>query len=321
MSDSVKNKKPESSPDKEIIVLALYKFVQLPDYVELRESVLDLCLQNNLFGTILLAQEGINGTVAGSRTAIDNFLVFLSEDGRFNDIESKESRSREVPFLRMKVKLKKEIVSMGINSLRPDRLTGTRVEPEDWNELISDPEVVLIDTRNQYEVDIGKFSKALSPQTETFRTFPDYVEKNLDPDKQKKVAMYCTGGIRCEKASAYLLEQGFEKVYQLNGGILNYLEKVEADNSLWQGECFVFDGRVSVNQKLEAGGFTQCYACRRPLSQEQTRSDEYVEGVSCPYCINSVSGKKLNALKERQKQVELAAARQEIHIGAKHEKN
>ncbi len=321
MSNSVQDDKHEAALPGEVIVLALYKFVQLPDYIELRQSLFDLCIQNRLYGTILLAQEGINGTIAGSRSAIDNLLVFLDKDGRFNDMESKESVSGEVPFLRMKVKLKKEIVSMGVDSVRPDRLTGTRVEPEDWNELISDPEVLLIDTRNKYEVDIGKFNKALSPETETFRSFPDYVEKQLDPDKQKKVAMYCTGGIRCEKASAYLLEQGFEEVYQLNGGILNYLEKIDADDSLWQGECFVFDGRVAVNQALEPGRYTQCYACRRPLSPEQLQSDEYEEGVSCPHCINTVSSRKLKALKERQKQVELAAARQQVHVGAKYDKN
>lgn len=321
MNISKQNKSQDSKADAEVFVLALYKFIQLPDYIELRQSLYDLCTQENLYGTILLAAEGINGTVAGSREGIDSLLLYLAEDGRFEEMECKESVSGDMPFLRMKVKLKKEIVSMGVDSVRPDQLTGTRVEPEDWNELLSDSEVVLIDTRNQYEIDIGKFSEARSPETETFRSFPEYAAKHLDPNKQKKVAMYCTGGIRCEKASAYLLEQGFEQVYQLNGGILNYLEKIDAQESLWQGECFVFDGRVAVDQELKPGNYIQCYACRRPLSPEQVKSNEYEEGVSCPHCYNTVSGKKLLALKERQKQVELAAAREEIHVGAKYKKN
>ncbi len=199
MSKSKQDNSELSKQDAEVIVLALYKFAQLPDYVELRQPLHNICVQENLYGTILLAEEGINGTVAGSRTGIDNLLVYLGKDGRFIGMECKESLSREMPFLRMKVKLKKEIVSMGVADVRPDRLTGTRVEPEDWNQLIADPEVLLIDTRNQYEIDIGKFSEALSPQTETFRTFPDYVEQHLDPDKQKKVAMYCTGGYVVKK--------------------------------------------------------------------------------------------------------------------------
>ena len=306
---------------KGIVVLALYKFVQLPDYREIQPTLLATCKDAKLAGTILLAHEGINGTVAGEREGIDTLLEFLRLDGRFNEMECKESYSDTIPFHRMKVKLKKEIVSMGVDSIRPDRMTGTRVEPEQWNGLISDPEVLLIDTRNQYEVDIGQFSQAVSPETETFRSFPEYVRENLDPTKQKKVAMYCTGGIRCEKASAYLLEQGFEEVYQLNGGILNYLEKVDSKDSLWQGECFVFDGRVAVDQDLQPGIYHQCYACRYPVSPEQMRSEEYEEGVSCPNCFNTLSDSKLKAVRERQKQVKLAESRDQLHVGASFRKS
>ena len=303
------------------VVLALYKFVQLDDFRELQETLLATCRQAQLSGTILLASEGINGTVAGTRKGVDILLDYLKADGRFHEMECKESYSDSIPFHRMKVKLKKEIVSMGVDNIRPDKMTGTRVEPEQWNGLISDPEVLLIDTRNQYEVDIGRFKRAISPETETFRSFPEYVKEKLDPAKQKKVAMYCTGGIRCEKASAYLLEQGFEEVYQLNGGILNYLEKVDSRDSLWQGECFVFDGRVAVDHDLQPGIYQQCYACRRPVSPEQMLSDEYEEGVSCPNCFNTLSESKLKAVRERQKQVELAKSRDQLHVGARYKKS
>ena len=299
-----------------MVVIAMYKFVYLPDYITLKLPLLKKCRENNLRGTILLAEEGINVTVAGSRTGIDNILKYLGEDKRFSAMECKESFADEIPFHRMKVKIKKEIVSMGDNNIKPQDLTGTKVEPEDWNDVIADPEVLLLDARNQYECNIGTFNTAISPETETFREFPDYVDQNLDPKKQKKIAMYCTGGIRCEKASAYLLEQGFEHVYQLNGGILRYLEKIEPAHSLWQGECFVFDGRVAVNGELAPGKYRQCYACRRPVSPEQMASETYEEGISCPHCYDTLSEKKRDAVRERQKQVKIAELRQQIHIGA-----
>ncbi len=299
-----------------IVVLALYKFVHLPDYIDLKAPLLAECHKHDLHGTLLLAEEGINGTIAGSRAGLDGLLNYLQHDQRFKDMECKESRADTVPFHRMKVKLKKEIVSMGVAAVVPQALTGTRVNARDWNAVISDPEVLLIDARNQYEVDIGTFKNAISPQTETFREFPAYIEHELDPQKQKKVAMYCTGGIRCEKASAYLLQQGFEEVYQLDGGILKYLQEVDAAESLWQGECFVFDGRVAVNQELEPGKYVQCYACRRPVSPEQTRSEKYAEGISCPYCFDTLSEQKRAAVTERHRQVKLAESRHQVHIGA-----
>ncbi|MFT7459010.1 MAG: UPF0176 protein [Planctomycetota bacterium] len=299
-----------------IVVMTMYKFVHLPDHIKLKAPLLEQCQKLDLFGTILLAEEGINGTIAGGKTSIEKIMSYLQKDERFEGMECKESRSDEVPFHRMKVKLKREIVSMGVSQVEPEIETGTRVKANDWNALIADPDMLLIDVRNQYETDIGSFKNAISPDSETFRDFPSYVDNKLDATKHKKVAMYCTGGIRCEKASAYLLQQGFEAVYQLDGGILRYLEEVQAEESLWQGECFVFDGRVAVNQALAPGMYTQCYACRRPLSPEQIATEEYEEGVSCPHCYNTLSLKKRAAVKERQRQVQLAEQREQRHIGA-----
>ena len=304
---------PSDTP--ETVVLALYQFVDLEDYQALQQPLLDLCRQRGLLGTLLLAREGINGTVSGSRKGLNGLLQFLADDGRFNALEAKESLTDSAPFLRMKVKLKKEIVTLGVNGLSPSTKTGTRVPAEEWNNLISDPDVILIDARNQYEMDIGTFNNAISPETETFREFPDYIKSNLDPQRDKKVAMFCTGGIRCEKASAYLLQQGFEQVFQLDGGILRYLEAIDSNDSLWQGECFVFDGRVSVNHQLAPGIYQQCFACRRPVSPKDIASQYYEEGVSCPHCHEDLSDKKRMGLRERQRQVKLAEQRQQQHIG------
>jgi len=278
---------------------------------------LQFCLDHMIKGTLLLAEEGINGTVAGSRESIDCLLEFLKSDERLTDLEHKESYADEVPFLRTKVKLKKEIVTLGQQGVSPINGGGTRVDPKDWNTIISDPEVVLIDTRNQYEVDIGSFKNAVSPKTTNFREFPGYIKTNLDPAKHKKVAMFCTGGIRCEKASAYMLQEGFEQVYQLNGGILKYLEEVNKDESLWEGDCFVFDGRVSVDHNLEEGNYEQCFACRRPISDEDMQSEHYHKGVSCPHCIDEKTDEQRDGFRERQHQVELAEQRNVKHIGAK----
>jgi UPF0176 protein len=220
-----------------------------------------------------------------------------------------------MPFYRMKVRLKKEIVTLGVPGISPSKKVGRYVAPEDWNALIADPDVLLIDTRNTYEYDIGSFKGAVDPHTTTFREFPEYVKNNLDPAKHKKVAMFCTGGIRCEKASAFMLEQGFEDVYHLQGGILKYLEKVPASESLWQGECFVFDQRVAVGHGLALGEYDQCHACRHPVSPEEKARDQYMEGISCPYCYDKLSEEKRASAAERQRQVELAAQRGLAHIG------
>ncbi|HEY8084533.1 MAG TPA: rhodanese-related sulfurtransferase [Methylophilaceae bacterium] len=298
-----------------IIIAALYKFAKLPDYRELQPKLLDFCLLQKLKGTLLLAEEGINGTVAGSRSGIDALMTFLKADIRLQDLEHKESFAEKTPFYRMKVRLKKEIVTLGVPGISPTNKVGTYVAPQDWNALISDPDVVLIDTRNSYEHDIGTFRGALDPHTTTFREFPEYVDKNLDPLKHKKVAMFCTGGIRCEKASSLMMELGFEEVYHLQGGILKYLEEVPTEQSLWQGECFVFDQRVAVGQGLELGHYDQCYTCRHPVSAEDKASPDFVQGVSCPHCIEKLTEEKRASAAERQLQVELAEKQGRAHIG------
>jgi len=302
---------------EQYVVAAMYKFIRLPDYEAIQPRLLAFCREQNIKGTLLLAEEGINGTVAGSRKAIDALLNHLKSDQRLNELEYKESLSDELPFHRMKVKLKKEIVTMGQPDIKPIETSEVRVEAKDWNALISDPDVLLIDTRNEYEFQIGSFKNAVSPETTNFREFPDYVKQQLDPEKHKKVAMFCTGGIRCEKACAYMLEQGFEEVYQLNGGILKYLEEVSADESLWKGECFVFDSRVSIDHELAEGSYKQCFACRRPVSDEDMQSKDYQEGVSCPRCINETTEEQRSNFGERQYQVELAEQRNQKHIGEK----
>jgi len=297
------------------VVAALYKFAKLKDYRTLQPGLLDFCLTHQVKGTLLLAEEGINGTVAGSRNAIDALIGYLKSDSRLADLEHKESFADENPFYRMKVRLKKEIVTLGVPGIDPNEVVGTYVAPEDWNALISDPEVVLIDTRNDYEYGIGTFKGALDPQTTSFREFPDYVANHLDPAKHKKVAMFCTGGIRCEKASAFMMQQGFEAVYHLQGGILKYLENVPQQESLWQGECFVFDQRVAVRHGLEVGEYDQCHACRHPLSPEEMQSPQYVAGISCPHCYDKLSEEKRASVTERQKQMALARKRGEAHLG------
>lgn len=299
------------------VIVAMYKFVRLDNYEAMQPIVLSFCQERDIYGTLLLAEEGLNGTLAGTRNAIDELLDYLKSDGRLADLEYKESYSDEIPFHRTKVKLKKEIVTMGQPNIKPSDRSGIRVEPEQWNEIISDPEVLLIDTRNEYEYQIGTFKDAVSPETTNFREFPDYVTSQLNPATTKKVAMFCTGGIRCEKASAYMLEQGFEEVYQLNGGILKYLEEVKQEESLWEGECFVFDSRVSVDHQLAEGNYEQCFACRRPITDEDMKSKDYEEGVSCPRCINETTEEQRSGFNERQRQVILAKQRNEKHIGAK----
>ncbi|MBD1853562.1 rhodanese-related sulfurtransferase [Leptolyngbya sp. FACHB-711] len=275
-----------------IVVAAFYKFVKLPDYAEFRSPLLELCLAQGIRGTILLAAEGINGTIAGTRQGIDAVLTGLRSDDRFADLEQKESIADEMPFDRLKVRLKREIVTLGIPEVDPTEQVGRYVEPQDWNELITNPEVTLVDTRNQYEVDIGTFQGAKNPETATFRQFPQYVEQQLDPAQHKKVALFCTGGIRCEKATAYLLAQGFEEVYHLKGGILKYLEEVPPEKSLWQGECFVFDQRVAVQQGLEPGTHEMCLSCGHPISEADKASADYEAGISCPYCIDRLTPEK-----------------------------
>lgn len=298
------------------VIAALYRFVGLPDFKDLQQPIMDACNQNDVKGTLLLAHEGINGTIAGTREGIDNVLAFLRKDARLHGFEHKESYEEEQPFYRMKVKLKKEIVTMGVEDIDPNKTVGTYLNPQEWNKLIQDPEVTLIDTRNNYEYGIGTFKGAIDPNTTTFREFPDYVKEHMDPSKQKKVAMFCTGGIRCEKSTAYMKQQGFDEVYHLKGGILKYLEEVPEQESLWEGECFVFDNRVAVNHKLEKGQYDQCHGCRHPITEQDKLSELYVKGVMCPRCHDQQTPEQTERFKERQKQIELAKGRDELHIGA-----
>jgi len=302
------------------LTTAMYHFVSLPHFETLREPLLQFCVSRDIKGTLLLASEGINGTVAGSEKSILELLCYLKMDplfeGNFKDLGHKESWSDKHPFYRMKVKLKKEIVTLGVPGVSPTRVVGKYVKPQDWNQIISDPEVVLIDTRNDYEYAIGTFKNAINPKTNTFREFPEFVKTHFDPKKHKKVAMFCTGGIRCEKASSYMLSEGFDEVYHLEGGILKYLEEVKPESSLWQGECFVFDQRVAIKHGLEVGDYDQCYACRYPLSADDMKSDKYTVGISCPHCHNQHTPQKLKALTERQKQIISAKKRGFDHIGS-----
>ena len=298
-----------------ITVCALYKFVRLENFEQLREPLLQQMQNHEVKGTLLLASEGINGTIAGPEAGIKVVLDWLKSDARLTDIVSKASYHEHNPFNRTKVKLKKEIVTMGVEGIDPRHVVGTYVKPDEWNDLISDPEVLLVDTRNDYEVEIGTFKHAVNPNTKTFREFPDYVKENLDPEKHKKVAMFCTGGIRCEKSTAYLKEQGFDEVYHLEGGILKYLEEMPEDNSLWQGECYVFDGRVSVNHDLEKGQYDMCNACRLPITEEDKQSEQYEAGVSCPKCFGTHSEEQIQRFRDREKQVQLAKARGIQHVG------
>ncbi|KAA0020400.1 rhodanese-related sulfurtransferase [Salinicola corii] len=302
-----------SSSDPAIVVAALYQFVTLDDFEALREPLFAQMQRLDVKGTLLLANEGINGTVSGTRESIDALLGWLKRDPRFAELGHKESYCDAHPFYRTKVKLKREIVTMGVPDVDPNRRVGTYVEPEQWNELIDDPEVLVIDTRNDYEVAIGSFEGAVDPRTKSFREFPEYVRQHYDPSRHKKVAMFCTGGIRCEKASSFMLNEGFEEVFHLKGGILSYLERVPEAQSRWRGDCFVFDNRVTVRHDLSEGEFEQCHACRMPISTADQSSDKYTPGISCPHCWDSLPEKTRASARERQKQIELARARNQPH--------
>lgn len=297
------------------VVAALYKFVALEDFHALRVPLLEKMIELQVKGTLLLAHEGINGTIASSREGIDGLLAWLKQDPRFADLEHKESLSDTPPFNRTKVKLKKEIVTLGVENIDPNSMVGHYVEPKDWNALISDPDVILIDTRNSYEYELGTFKGAIDPKTESFRQFPEYIAENLDPKKHKKVAMFCTGGIRCEKSTGLLLQQGFEEVYHLKGGILKYLEEVPEEQSLWQGDCYVFDHRVAVNHKLEKSHYALCFGCGFPITSEDKQSPHYQVGVCCPRCHDVLTDDQKARFAERQKQVELAEQGNYQHIG------
>lgn len=304
-----------TKPAANIVVCTLYKFTVLDHYTALQKPIRKQLSKNRIAGTLLLAKEGINGTIAGEREKVDGFLKWLEEQTNLSGIEKKVSTTDRLPFKRTKVKLKKEIVTMGIEGIDPLNLAGTHVDPKDWNALIKDPEMLLIDTRNEYEIEVGRFENSINPHTTNFREFPEYAQKNLDPEKHKKIAMYCTGGIRCEKATAFLKQNGFESVYHLKGGILKYLETIPGSESKWQGECFVFDERVTVDHDLNKGRYDQCHGCRMPITEHDKASEYYQPGVSCPKCHGGRSEHDKARFAERERQVRLAEKRGEKHIG------
>ena len=285
-----------------LTVATFYKFVALPDYPTLQRPLTDICQAQKVKGTILLAQEGINGTLAGAQQNIDAVFAYIKADARLADIDIKASAASKPPFEKLKVRLKKEIVTIGLPEVSPTQQVGTYVAAWQWNQIIADPEVMVIDTRNNYEVGMGTFQRAQNPEISTFNEFPEYSKNNLNPTQHKKIAMFCTGGIRCEKASAYLLSQGFEEVYHLQGGILKYLEEVPEAESLWQGECFVFDERVAIRHGLEPGSYAMCYACGHPVSTADQQSDDYESEVSCPHCIGELTEEKRDHLREKKRQ-------------------
>ena len=298
-----------------LTICALYKFTRLDDFEEIQDPLKIFLDSLNIRGTLLLAKEGVNGTIAGDNDSIMKSLDYLQKDERLVGLEYKFSYSEKPPFKRLKVKLKKEIVTLGVSDIDPIFSSGTYVKPADWNELINDPDVILIDTRNNYEFEIGSFKGSINPNTETFREFPAYTKNNLEKYRDKKIAMFCTGGIRCEKSTAYLKSKGFENVFHLQGGILKYLEEVKEDESLWEGECFVFDDRVAVKHNLELGKYDQCHACRFPITDEDKEHPHYEKGASCPRCYGTKNSSQVSRYREREKQVQLAKSRGESHIG------
>ena len=301
-------------------VAALYKFAQVVKPVDTQKKIKAKLKKLNIYGTILIGDEGLNGTISGKEIDLTNALGFIKKIPGFSDLDIKHSTSETKPFMRLKVKLKEEIVTIGDKSIDPVNQAGKYVESSEWNELIKDPNTVLIDTRNNYEYSIGTFKDAINPETETFREFPQWVKKqkfSKQDKKNKNIAMFCTGGIRCEKASSFMKLDGFDNVYHLKGGILKYLEETPSNESLWQGECFVFDDRVSVQHDLSEGTYDMCHGCRMPITENDKKSKKYVRGVSCPNCFNSKTLKQVERYKNRQKQIDLAKSRNQKHIGPK----
>jgi UPF0176 protein len=296
------------------LIAALYHFTTLPDFRQLRDVYRQECTKHDVKGTLLLAEEGINGTLAGPEDGLREFLAFVRQDPRFHGLKHKESWADKEPFVRLKVRLKKEIVTIGIPEVDPTQRVGTYVKPMDWNALISQPDVVLIDARNTYETEMGTFQGAVDPRTESFGEFPEWVQKRKELQPETRVAMFCTGGIRCEKASSYMLQEGFKEVYHLEGGILKYLEEIPPEESMWNGECYVFDRRVSVNHGLEPGRFEMCRACGYPLEAHERDHSLYIKGVACPHCHDTTTDEQKAGFAERQKQVELAASRNASHF-------
>ncbi len=299
-------------------VASFYRFLDLPGVQSFRDDLQAFCDEQEVLGTILVADEGFNGTICGSEAAILAVFEWIRQRLELDaPIEARWTDASEAPFRRMRVRIKKEIVALGRPDILPYRKTGKYVRPAEWNALIENPDVMVIDTRNHYEVEVGSFPRAMDPGTDSFREFPEFAKQLAETSRDRPLAMFCTGGIRCEKATALMLELGFEEVYHLQGGILRYLQEMQDADNRWQGECFVFDTRVAVDKDLAEGGYVQCHACRRPLSAEDVASPDYREGVSCPHCVNEVDAERAARLEERRKQVALAEQRGKKHIGQK----
>ncbi|MDG2201062.1 MAG: rhodanese-related sulfurtransferase [Phycisphaerales bacterium] len=297
------------------LVATFYRFAPLDDLESMQAAVRECCETNEVRGIVLLAAEGVNATISGTPEGVMAVIEFLRADPRLTDLRWKESTASKQPFRKMRVRLKKEIVTMGVPGVDPAHLVGTYVKPQDWNALINDPDVIVIDTRNDYEVEIGSFKDAVNPDIESFGQLPAWLDARFDPSKQPRVAMFCTGGIRCEKSTALLRQEGFEEVYHLEGGILKYLEQVPEDESLWHGQCFVFDERVSVGHGLEEGSYELCRGCRRPVGPQDRASEQFEEGVSCPWCHDRTTSQQKANYAQRQQQVDLAKDRGEQHLG------
>ena len=296
----------------ENIVASFYKFARWNEFADYRSDLLNVCLKNELVGTILIASEGINGSISGTQDGIANVLKYIRSIDQFLDLKVKYSLAYGKTFRKMKVRLKKEIVSMGKDDVAPDKLTGKLLNPNEWDNLLEQDDVLVVDTRNNYEHSIGAFEGATFPNTTSFREFPDWADNFLEDNKEKKIAMYCTGGIRCEKASSYLLSKGYKNVYQLDGGILKYLEERQEDDSKWNGECFVFDYRVSLEHELNKGNHEMCHSCRMPLSENDRKSEFYIKDLSCPYCHDKQDEKSIKRFKERKLQLDLQKQRNVI---------
>ena len=301
-------------------IITLYKFHEIQEPLKLQAALKKELKNLDILGTIIVGNEGINGTVSGTSINLDRAIERLKLHSKILDLDLKESFSKKPPFLRLKIKIKDEIVTMGKKNINPSTQSGEYINHKRWNALIEDKNTLLIDTRNSYEYAIGTFKNSINPKTANFKEFPEWVNKQQFSEtdkKQKKVAMFCTGGIRCEKASAFMKNEGFEKVYHLKGGILKYLEETETRNSLWQGECFVFDDRVSVQHDLSEGSYDLCHGCRMPITEQDKLSSHYVKGVSCSNCVNEKTSSQIKRYKTRQKQINLAKAKNKNHLGPK----
>lgn len=301
-------------------IVALYKFCKIEDPIYFQKFIKSELSSLNILGTIIIGEEGINGTISGNESSLNEAITSLKSINLFQDLDLKESYSSKKPFLRLKIKIKEEIVSMGLRDIDPTTQAGQYIVPEAWNNLINDKDTVLIDTRNNYEYSIGSFENSLNPETNNFKEFPKWVEKqgfNESDKKSKNFAMFCTGGIRCEKASSYMKNHGFKNVFHLKGGILKYLEKIDVEDSKWKGECFVFDDRVSVKHDLSEGEYDLCHGCRTPITEQDKLSSNYVKGVSCEHCINEKTTEQVKRYKSRQKQINLAKTKNENHLGPK----